>query len=91
MADLIILGNGFDLNVGMKTKYSNYFCKVDTDSEVGKLCKALDGMENSPFKDIELCKEVHQKVTFWNIIFYVLKGADIKNWSDVENTISEIV
>ncbi len=91
MADLVILGNGFDLNVGMKTSYNDYFSEMEREGSVKRLCDEMDGLIESQLDKMKSCKEKYPNVTFWDIIFYILKNAKIKNWTDVENVISEII
>ena len=91
MANLVILGNGFDLNVGMKTSYKDFFSKIEEEGSVGKLCEELDWLLNPQSDILKSFIEKYPKVTFWDIVFYILKEANIENWNEVERIIYEII
>lgn len=91
MADLVILGNGFDLNVGMKTSYNDYFSKIEAEGVVENFCKECDKLL-TPHPDLILSlKRKYPEVTFWDIVFYILKEVEFEKWNDVERGIYEII
>lgn len=89
MADLIILGNGFDLAVDMHTSYIHFFDYLTRMNEPGLLASELEGL--SFRKPIELSSffKKYRYLSFWEILFDILRLPDLKEWNNVEKTISE--
>lgn len=82
MADLVILGNGFDLSVGMKTSYKDFF-SIDTPDNGRSRIISYPGKN-----------EVRSyNYSFWDIVFrkLMIHCYKIENWYDVEDTIYQLI
>lgn len=87
----VILGNGFDLYCGLKTKYQNYF-----DSRC-ELTKNIEQWKNGflsietyvketvvNYKDFDSKVKLSEKVNVWFLLFYLYPSRKKDNWFDIE-------
>lgn len=98
--NLIIIGNGFDLQCELKTDYSDYF--EYRASQINKIdpsiLSELTGSENSLGKIAynyikqRLTSSLCSHINVWDIIFFShLKAGAEKKWCDVESTIYSFI
>lgn len=83
--ELLIIGNGFDLSLGLPTTYKEYFCQRYDDETIEEVKGIIWRRYVVSKRFIEL-----PNVNFWDI-FFLLKYLDTKNidknWSNVEEDI----
>lgn len=103
---IIILGNGFDLACGLKSRYADFFKnrfeklfgKKDHD-EIRKALTNEDELKQSVNIKKDYFAEVANKynnenITRWDIIFLFAEkymNNEQENWNDIENMISKII
>lgn len=83
VGQLIIIGNGFDIHCGLKSKFSDYFDKNKPKNNSDKMffnraASSLPSIKNSYF---------FKQQSFWDIYFRLLSTIEIKDWADVEKQI----
>lgn len=91
--NLIIIGNGFDLNCGLQTSYKDYFSYRE--SEIRKLdAKFIELIKNnqsylkalSYFEIKVLFNDLRkfENINIWDIVFFSNLNSKIEQWCDVE-------
>jgi len=88
---LLVIGNGFDLNCGLKSSFSNYI--DDKYPKLLKMARSISKInENS---DLTFANKQLSSLTLenTNVFFYLLicQVSGYENWNDVENSILKIV
>jgi len=102
MSTLLVLGNGFDLNAGYKTRYDDFFSsrRLSLKSSIDLIENLLSNLNNLTthkasyilniyFSNIEV-----KKLLLWDWYFlfrYINIKTDNINWCDVESNIHEFV
>ena len=94
----LILGNGFDLHCGLKSKYSDYFessVEKDKYDSIGQWLKELEGKQRLSLPEID--KEVEglfnvgerlESTSAWDLFFAMDRNKN-RMWCDVEKEISD--
>ncbi len=87
----IVIGNGFDLHCGLKTRYVDFF------SDFWKRNKKIEDLIDTCLdqqEDIKPLLDASSKISVWDIYFYLLSKPSMEmkhekwNWCDVESTIT---
>lgn len=87
--ELLILGNGFDLSVGLRTEYKDFFRTRYPAKLIESITKHFDDGSDLPveIKSIE-------NINFWDV-FFLLKYIDTKNidknWANIEEEIRDFL
>ena len=98
VSTLLILGNGFDLNLGMSSHFSDYYqnrCEA-------KIELLYDAFEHGNYENARvILKSNEDDINFWTFLFYVhYYGDDEKykfgkitdtNWFDIEHLIYSVL
>ncbi|MEC9485519.1 MAG: AbiH family protein [Candidatus Izemoplasma sp.] len=89
---IVVLGNGFDLQCGLKTTYKDFFENRYKDMAFKKLNKILENNELFNLRKYfdEYDKSIFSVITFWDLVFMyenILKRND--GWSYIEEIISK--
>lgn len=86
--DLLVLGNGFDLSLGLKSSFQNYL-----DSKKSNINDTIDELNlSTPFLLFKRMWDIESIVdknytNIWEIICYLQDDDNDGNWSDVESNI----
>lgn len=91
--DLLVIGNGFDLNLGYKTKYSDFFQALILTYKFDKYEDYLIEVKNT--FNFEICENfyltcVSEKENYF-IKYFLSKNALNYNWCDIESELSSIL
>ncbi|CAD5896398.1 AbiH family protein [Carnobacterium maltaromaticum] len=87
--ELLIIGNGFDLSVGLKTTYKDFFTRRYSE----EVLKEVSDFKESQEVEIIKLKKLHD-VNFWDIFFIIqyLDDWNInKSWANIEVEIKDLV
>lgn len=84
MAELVVLGNGFDLAIKLKTKFEDFIDSIKPKME------NLYGKMN--FTDIEFLETKYDE-NYWALLLFITKlyGKDVSEWNNVEKLIKEVI
>jgi len=93
---LLIIGNGFDLNLNVKSRFSDFFDKT-CNNLLQKLYKYFQEYEYS--SAIDLYDKNNEDINIWSFMMYIqrycknsdfrINQNDYNNWSDIESIISK--
>lgn len=87
--ELLIIGNGFDLSIGLPTMYADFFSDRYSESLISNILTHVNN-EHAFSSVIENDMKKIENVNFWDV-FFLLKFAEIntidKNWSNIEEEI----
>ncbi|WP_317912055.1 AbiH family protein [Carnobacterium maltaromaticum] len=88
--ELLIIGNGFDLSLGLRTTYQNFFEKRYENKLLGSLIYYIENETQSSLNTCVFELRKIPNVNFWDIFFilkYVQSENIDKNWSNIEEEI----
>ncbi|MDC7952291.1 AbiH family protein [Liquorilactobacillus mali] len=87
---LVILGNGFDLALGMKTSYNDFFKWLFTNKKIVTFDKDYS-LHESEYPEIIKTNGKNQLVNFWCIYFSMTQKSNGLDWNNVESHIEDVV
>lgn len=90
MDQLIVLGNGFDLSVGLQTRYTNFFNYLKV--KFGEIEQTYLVESSIPLSQNH--NKWNDNFDFWSLWFQIIEGRDyfkkgLVEWSDVETQIKK--
>lgn len=98
----LIIGNGFDLNCGIKSRYTDFFNEnsenfnnLDAKNDILKFGSSFGDYINKnvdwPYKDdhFEYLKSKFNQCNTWFVYFSLCARTNLKNWFDVESEIKK--
>lgn len=92
----LIIGNGFDLHCGLKSKYSDYFQAPSNKEKFDEIIHWLDTLGdkktlslNEASKEVDnfFVKSKFEKTSLWDL-FFAMDRNKSRTWNDVESLIS---
>lgn len=95
--DLIVLGNGFDLNCGLQSSYYIFLrVKITLFKPMADFLKGLNNLDLStwdrwfgmPYDDIIKLPQLDSNFTVWDAMFLLILGTNYgldRRWCDIEN------